>query len=40
MSDIEYRYGHKEHLLEELVNSDITSFRKLYLKDRKVKTLC
>ncbi|MDO5424502.1 MAG: exopolyphosphatase [Eubacteriales bacterium] len=39
VSSLEYTYGDVEHLIEEFINSDLSSFRKLYVKDREVKNV-
>lgn len=39
VASLEYHYGHMEHLIEELIDADLVTFKKLFLKDREVKNV-
>lgn len=39
VSRLEYTYGNVEQLIEELISSELMSFKKLFIKDREIKNV-
>lgn len=39
LADMENQTGHKELLIEELIDNEVMSFKKLYLKEREIKNV-